>query len=262
MSSNIFSGRRFSLLIRQYFIHNTQLMLLSTVAYIGVIFIILSFIQMENQFIPNDHDVFLGSMIAFVAIFGILFIGHAFPAFRSKESTINYIMVPASVLEKFTFEFVIRMGVIIIALPLLYWLTFHLQGYFFTIFTDDTFEPIGLMEIAPVEISEVDHIFWLSTLIISAVLLAFVFVFTGAATFVKQPLVKSLFAVALILAFYMGYSFIVLEVFGLGSYDPPKTMWLLPNNESVGFGLITILLVLSNLIMLYVAYRKLKEKEV
>ena len=92
------------LLWRQYFIQNTQLLLLATGAYIGVIFFILSIAQIGNDLLPHDLENFRGFMLAFVGIFGVVYIGHSFPALRSKERSINYLMVPASVAEKFLFE--------------------------------------------------------------------------------------------------------------------------------------------------------------
>ena len=50
MSNNIFSRKRFSLLFKQHFIHNAQLLVFSTVAYIGVIFIVLSIVQVGENF--------------------------------------------------------------------------------------------------------------------------------------------------------------------------------------------------------------------
>lgn len=100
MSNNIFNAKRFGLLFKQHFIHNGQFLVLSAVAYIGVIFIVLSFTQVGNELKPHDLNNFQGFLMAFVTVFGILYVGHSFPAFRSKESTIHYLMIPASVPEK------------------------------------------------------------------------------------------------------------------------------------------------------------------
>ena len=262
MSNNIFSGRRLVLLYKQHIILNTQLLLLSAVAYIGVIFIVLSLAQADNSLHPHDRGAFHGFLIGFVAVFGILYAGHAFPAFRSKESTINYLMVPASVLEKFVFEFISRIGVILVMLPVLYWATFHLQGYFFTIFTDETFFPIGLEYLVKVDLPGADYPFLIYALTTTGLLLAFVVAFTGATIFNKQPLVKSLFAVALIVMFFVGYSYIVIEHLGVGRYNPPENMILVPMDELRVLQLVTIGLITTMVVMLYVAFRKLKEREV
>lgn len=266
MSSNIFNANRFLQLWRQYFIHNTQLLFLSTVAYIGVIFIVLSISQISNQLEPHNLDNFQGFLMGFVAIFGILYVGHSFPAFRSKEKTMNYFMVPASHFEKFIFEFFSRIGIMLLTLPLLYYVTFHMQGYFFNMFMDEVFKPINIQYLVKLNMSdinpEVDYLFWIYTTITTAVLFAFVLAFTGAAMFTRQPLVKSLFAVAVIVIFYFGYTYIVVEKLGLDKYHQPESMWLLPHTEAGILKFFSVALFLGTLIMLFVAYRKLKEREV
>lgn len=262
MSNNIFNGKRFMLLAKQHFIHNYQLLLLGTVAYIGVIFILLSIVQIANDFQPHNVEIFRGFLLGFVGVFGILYVGHSFPAFRFKESTINYLMTPGSVLEKFMFELISRIGIMLILLPLLFWFTFHLEGYFISMFTNQVFEPLGFNLLEKIEFSEIDEFGWLFTMITSGVLFGFVLAFTGAAMFAKQPLVKSLFSVAVVLIFYIVFAYIVIEPLGLQKYNPPDSMWLIPNNEVEAFQFISMALILANLIMLFIAFRKLKEREV
>ncbi len=262
MSNNIFSGKRFLLLLKQHFIHNNKILLYSIVAYVGVVFLILSIGQMGNNAQPHDLENFRGFLLAFVAIFGILFVGYSFPAFRSKENTINYLMVPGSVPEKFIVEFISRVGVIFILLPMLYWVTFHLQGYFFTLFMDFEFNPISFAYLTKVDVPEIENLSWFSTLIVSAVMLGFVLPFTGAAMFSKQPLVKTLFSVAVIVIFYSAVIYIVLEPLGLGKYNPNDSVWLIPREQTGAFQFFACALILANIVMLFVAYRKLKEKEV
>jgi hypothetical protein len=259
MSNNIFSRKRFLLLFKQYFIHNAQFLLLSTGAYIGVIFIVLSLLQMENDLRPLHLDSFQGSLAGFVTVFGILYVGHSFPALRSKESTISYLMMPASVLEKFVFEFVSRIGIILLILPLLYWVTFHLHGYFFGIFTEEIFEPIGIQYLIKIDDNVPVMIY---SLITGGVLFALSLAFTGAAMFTKQPLVKSLFAVAMVVMFFVGYSYIVIEHLGVGQYNPPESMLLIPLEENRALKAVTIALFAATVVMLFVAFRKLKEREV
>lgn len=262
MSNNIFSGKRFRLLFKQHFIHNGQFLLLSTGAYIGVIFIVLSITQVGNDLQPHDLETFQGFLIAFVTVFGILYVGHSFPAFRSKESTIHYLMIPASVLEKFVFEFVSRIGIILLTLPLLYWLTFHLQGYFFAIFTGEIFQSIGVHYLVKLDI-RADYLFLIYLDITGGVLLALSLAFTGAAMFTKQPLVKSLFAVAVVVMFFVGYSYIVIEHLGIGRYNPPERMLLVPmEEEDSALTSVGVALFAATVVMLFVAFRKLKEREV
>ena len=248
------------MLWRQYIIHNTHFLLLSAVAYIGTIFIVLSVVQAGEDFRPHDANGFQAFLIGFVAVFGILYAGHAFPSFRSKESTISYLMVPASATEKFVFEFVSRIAVIL-SMPLLFWATFHVQGFVFAIFADDAFHSVGLEYLVKIEV-EPDFRALAYAITTGGVLLAFVLAFSGAAMFDKQPLVKTLFAVAVIIAFFMGYVYIVLEHLGLEDYAPPETMFLIPLNELRALQLITLALFITIAVMLFVAFRKIKEREV
>ena len=261
MSSNIFSGRRFLLLCKQHFIHNSNFLFLSGVAYTGIVFIVLSISQVVNDLHPHELEIFQVFLIGFVTVFGILYVGHAFPAFRSKESAINYLMVPASVLEKFIFELMSRIVIIIPALPLLYWATFHLQGYLFPVFTDATFQPIGIEYLVKIDTPD-GYKLLIYTLMTAAALLALTLAFAGAAIFTKQPLVKTLFSLAAIVMFFIGYSYIVVEHVGVGRYNPPDTMYLVPMNNPKALQLISFALIVTIIVMLFVAFRKLKEREV
>lgn len=262
MSGNVFSGKRFVQLLKQHFIHNSQLYLLSTIAYIGVIIIVLSITQMGNDFLPHNLDIFQGYLVAFVSIFGILYVGHSFSAFRSKERTLTYLMIPGSHLEKFLLEFLIKICLPLLALPVLYWLTFHLQGYFFSIFIMETFEPIGFQYLTRLEINGDLNPIQVKWMIGCAIFLALSLAFTGSAMFSKQPLVKTLFAVAVIVMFFTAYSYIVLVELGVNNYTPRETMWILPNTDSQVLISLSVAFLGSALLMLFVAYRKLTEKEV
>jgi hypothetical protein len=261
MSNNIFSGKRFRLLVNQHFIHNSQLLLLSTGAYIGVIFIVLSIVQVGNDLQPHELESFQGFLVGFVTVFGILYVGHSFPAFRSKEATIQYLMLPASVLEKFVFELISRIGIILFLLPVLYWMTFHLQGFVFSIFTDKTFRFVGVQHLVRLDIPA-DYLILIYTIITGGVLLALSLAFTGAAMFAKQPLVKTLFAVAMLVMFFVLYSYIILEHLGVGKYNPPDSMLLVPLDEVTALRFVGIALFIATAVMLIVAFRKLKEREV
>ncbi|MEP5611791.1 MAG: hypothetical protein ABJP45_06045 [Cyclobacteriaceae bacterium] len=262
-TNNTFKWSRFKLLFKQAAIHNSKMMLYSSVGFCGVVFMILVLSQLGNDFRPHDTDMFLGSLAGFVAIFGILYSGYSFPAFRNKENTTSYLTVPASTFEKFLFEFSSRIMLMLIVLPFLFWLTFNLEGYVFNLFGGPRFDPVGFSDLIKTPPPEVDIPFWTFTFATAATFLIFVLPFTGAAMFSKQPLVKTLFSIALVIAFFVTYAYIVIEPLGLGDYDVDNSiMWLVPRSESGALKLATFLAVVANLTMLSVAYFKLKEKEV
>jgi hypothetical protein len=261
MSNNIFSGKRLSLLFKQHFIHNAQLLLFSAGAYVGVVFIVLSIVQVGNGLRPHELSHFQAFLMAFVPIFAILYVGHAFPAFRSKESTIHYLMTPASTLEKFTFEFISRIGLILVVLPVLFWCTFNLQGYIFAMFTIESFESVGLQHTVILEVPP-EYVTVLYALITGGVLFVLSLVFAGSAMFEKQPLVKTLFSLAVIVVLFACYSYVVVEHLGVGRYNPPDEMLLVPTEEWTAMRTMAIALFGGTMVMLLVAYRKLKEREV
>ncbi len=264
MSNNIFNLKRFIMLAKQHYIQNQKLLLFASVAYVGVIFLLLTIVQMGNDREPHDLEMFRGFIVGFVAVFGILYTGYSFPAFRSKESTINYLMLPSSVLEKFLFELITRLSIVVILLPGLFWLTFHFQGYFFNLFSPEKFESIGFGMATDLEFPDQIQEFqaWFMTMIIALVMLGFVLPFTGGVMFSKQPLVKTLFAVALIVIFYVAVTYILLEPMGFGEYEPNESMWLMPHSEKGAMQFFGTLAIIGNLVILFVAYRKLKEREV
>jgi uncharacterized membrane protein YiaA len=151
--------------------------------------------------------------------------------------------------------------VTIVVLPFLFWLTFNLQGYFFTIFTAQGFDPIGLQHTVRLDVPE-EYRGILYVVITGAVLLALSLVFAGAAMFSKQPLVKTLFAVAVVILFFAGYSYVLVEPLGLGRYNPPEQMVLVPMDEWSAFRALIAALFAATVVMLVVAYLKLKEREV
>jgi hypothetical protein len=252
------------MLFKQHYIQNNKMLLYATVAYIGVIFILLTTVHLGNDREPHDLEIFGTFLIAFVSVFGVLYAGHSFPAFRGKESAIHYLTVPASALEKFLFEFLSRLSIVFILLPALFWITFHFQGYFFNLFSPIEFQNIGFGQLLDFELPEQirDQPFWLFTVIISLVLLAFVLPFAGGAIFSKQPLVKTLFAVAIIVIFYAVCIYVGLETLGVGDYEPNDSLWLFPHNLYAAMRFFGSAAVFTNVVMLFVAYRKLKEREV
>lgn len=263
MSNNTFNGKRFLLLCKQHFIHNTQFLILSSVVYVGIVFVVLSMVQiMDRDLKPHDPSSFIGFLVISFIIFGLLYVGHSFPAFRAKETTINYLMLPASVLEKYVFEFLSRIGIVFLMLPLLYWIVFHFQGYFFTLFTDKAFLPIGIGIKLKIILPDVEHKLAVYTLASAGILLAFVLPLTGATIFNKQPLIKTLFSLILIVLFYILYSYIVVVHFGVKNYNPLDNMWLIPMDELRILQWISGVLIVAIAVMLFVGYRKLKEKEV
>ena len=137
-----------------------------------------------------------------------------------------------------------------------------MHGIVFELGTHEAFELVGISDVLAIDISPIDEMFWAQALIVSCSLLVLVLPFTGAAIFSKQPLIKSLFSVAIILMAYFGIIYIVMEPLGLGEYEVNGDLYLLPTGENNAMRFFSIVTFVSTLVMLSVAYLKLKEKEV
>jgi hypothetical protein len=135
------------------------------------------------------------------------------------------------------------------------------QGYFFNIFSEEMFEPVGVQHLVKLDVPK-GYQLLIYSLISGGVLLVLSLAFTGGAMFTKQPLVKSLFAVAMVVMFFVGYSYLVITYFGIEGYNPPERMMLVPLNEKSALTVISVALLTATTVMLFVAFRKLKEREV
>lgn len=260
--NNVFNWSRFLRVCKQNMINNKRLMLYASVGYIGVIFIVLTIARVGNDFEPLGANAFLQLMVTFLAIFGILYIGYSFPSLRNKESSISYLTLPASTFEKLLFEFGNRVFLALIVLPFLFWLAFNVHGFVFELANKKAFDPIGISDLLAIDISPIDEMIWAKALIVSCTLLVLVLPFTGAAIFSKQPLIKTLFSIAIILTGYFGIIYIVMEPLGLGDYEVNGDLFLLPEKENSALRFFSIVASIATLVMLVVAYLKLKEKEV
>lgn len=226
-------------------------------------FLLLFMIQLTNGGQPLEVNAFVGLLVGSLATVGLLYIGYSFPAFRSKERSFSYLTLPASGLEKFLFEFVIRIALFLIVIPLLYWFIFNVEGWFYELVNRKIdFAGIGIGDVRQMKVRDMYVGPQTKVLMVGAGLLVLVLPFTGSAMFNKQPLVKTLFAVALIFLVFFGTAYIVIDPLGLDQYRPPKVMYVTPSNESEFTTLFSVFFVVANLVMLSVAYLKLKEKEV
>lgn len=260
--SNTFNWNRFLRVCKQNMINNKKLMLYASVGYVGVVFIVLTMIQIGNDFEPLNINHFLQTLVTFLAIFGILYIGYSFPSFRNKESSISYLTLPASVFEKLLFEFLNRIVLSLLALPFLFWISFNAHGLLFELANKKEFNSIGVSDLLAVDISPIDELFWAKALIVSCTLLVLAVPFTGAVIFSKQPLIKTLFSVAIILTGYFTIIYIAMEPLGLGNYQVNGDIFLLPEGESAALRFFSIAAFIGTIVMIVVAFLKLKEKEV
>ena len=181
---------------------------------------------------------------------------------RKKGVSIFY-MNPSSILEKFLCEFIIRVLLFIALAPLLLWAVYSLEAnavkLFFPAFI---FEIPGPFSFPQLHLGSEPLMLWVYTLIASLSLLVFVLAFTGATIFVSNPVVKTLFSVAVIFFFNLFLIYFFSEVLQWRKYinrgDP--ILFFRDGEDFIVF--CAIVCSALNLGFVVAAYFKLKEREV
>jgi hypothetical protein len=249
---------------QQYVIHHYRILLTSIVAFCGGLFILLLVIQFADDFRPpgSSGGVFFELLMMIFVGTAIICGATAFPPFRSKEKTMNYLMLPASAAEKFLTEFLTRMLLFLVITPLLYWFIYNLEGYAVNVFYPAfSFTGQNLFAWPDMDMDTETARRRILILIPSAAFLLFTIPFTGATIFMKNALIKTLFSVAIIFFFNAFLIYFFIEILSFRDFFPPESILFLSNTEDILTAL-TAAAIIFNVGFLSAAYFKLKEKEV
>jgi len=259
-TNNSFSFHRFTMLCKQSFIINKKLIGISLGSFSGMLFLILLGNQSGAHFNQWENHDYLGTFVFLFFVLGIIYTSLSFPAFRSKEKSMAYLMLPASASEKFLFEFVNRIIVFILLMPLLFWLIANLEGSVVHYFVPELKNYTFSFGEAFSEISkQLEFNFWAKLAIIQGVLFVFITSFTGASYFSKSPLLKTMFAFSLIIAGYGFYVYLLIKGFDLQGIHVENNFFIKDKDEAIVY--LAIGATAINLCLLAMAWFKLKEKE-
>ena len=212
----------------------------------------------EHNYNPEFHTVVF--TICFCSS-SFLIIGTGFPELRSKSKTIYFLTIPASIFEKYLVQFFIR----IICFPVFYFVLFWLSlkfAHHFYMLTDYNKHYIiydysifsSIKQAAP-------QVMYLIVLFIITLCL---FLFAGSAIYRKHALFKTVFSV---MTFLFGI-YILLLIYS-HIFNPEVTHGfypeLQPRNVYQEYNTMVILMIaiscITNILLLPLAYFKLKEKE-
>ena len=262
-SGNIFSLQRFMLLLEQSFTINKKHLGVTITALTGIFFIILGLSQSAAHFQGWTQSNSLITFELFFFSFGIVYASFAFPAFRTKEKTMSYLMLPVSALEKFTFEFLTRIVAFILFMPLLFWVVANLEGFIVHHFVPELVNYKFSFFTAWAELNNHNPVKgWTLFGYIQTALFAFIAAFTGASHFSRAPLMKTIATFSIIQV--TGILFIYILYKGLNlkevDYSINHILFIRGKDDAVVFYSLFVLAV--NLSLLSIAWFSLKEKEV
>jgi hypothetical protein len=261
-TQNSFSIERFFLLCKQSLIINKKLIGISVGGFSGILFIILMLNQIGSKFTNWNNKDFMGTFAFLFFCLGIVYSGLSFPAFRSKEKSMAYLLLPASAPEKFVFELVNRILVFIILMPLLFWIIANFEGIVMHSFIPElTNYKFSFRDgfLAIVKDGKFD--FWALVLTIQGILFVFIAPFTGASHFSKSPLLKTLLGFSLVFAGYGFFVFLLVKGMNLEGMHPVNDRVLFMHDTDSVLMFLGILSTAINLSLLSIAYFRLKEKE-
>jgi hypothetical protein len=218
-------------------------------------------INFDNYFY---NSYYLPVFVFFIIVGSILSAGTSFSALRTSQKSINYLLFPASSLEKFLVQFLIRIPVFVMLFIPIYWLNFKFSYNFYSLFdtVSEAVKSYGLL--SPFQPKNMDDTA-LCLIVITAVMSS-LFAFVGAAYFKKYALFKSVFTFGLT-AFFM---FLLMVLFSHLFYEHHaneffqvklKMFPVYENFNSIEIYTITLFTGLS-IFLLPLAYFKLKEREV
>ena len=261
-ANNLFSLQRFIMLFRQSLIVNKKLIGISLAGFSGSLFVALLFFQAVSNFRSWENSNYMSIFIVLFFLLGMIYSSLSFRAFRTKEKSVAYLMLPASSSEKFIFEFLTQIVVFILLMPLLFWLVANLEG----IITHHYVQRLinykfsfgqGLAEIINKwKINE-----WGMIAIVQGFLSVFISAFTGASHFTKSPLVKTLFTISGIICGYALFIYLIFNGLNLKEYSPVNNRILLIHNSEEVVIFLALATTVINLTMLAIAWFRFKEKE-
>ena len=274
-----FSPKRFYKCLKYDLVLNGKIYLFSIIG-LMVVLMIINLINLNsfnnfysNNFNRNNFNIdfenyffrsYYAPLFIFFIIFGtILSAGTSFPALRSSNNSINYLLLPASTLEKFLVQFFIRILAFVLLFIPIYWLIFKFSYNFYGLFGTvlESVKSYSLLSPFQGEIEGIDFY-----LIIVSVIISSLFAFVGATYFKKYALFKSIFTFALTAVFLFLLMVLLSHLFfdhttkeffeiKLRSYSVYENI----KNLQLYFA---VLFTATSLILFMLAYFKLKEREI
>jgi len=262
-TNNLFSLHRFIMLFKQSLMTNKRFIGISLAGVTGTLFVSLILFQSMSNFRNWDQSDYLVTFAVFFFSLGIIYSSLSFPAFRTKEKSIAYLMLPASTSEKYVFELLTRIVTFILFMPLLFWVVANLEGNVVHHYEPRLINYKFSFAQAWTEFTKNAPIQgWSKLAFIQGALFVFIAAFTGASHFSKSPLVKTLFTFSIIVGGYALFTYLLIKGLNLKEYQPSNHRILFMNDRNQAITFFAIAGTVVNLSLLAIAWFRLKEKEV
>ena len=261
-TNNLFSFKRIILLCKQSMIVNKKLIIISLFGFSGAVFITLMLSQAKVNFISWENYNYMRTLTFLFFSLGVIYSGLSFPAFRSKEKSVTYLLLPASVSEKFTFEILTRIVVFILIFPIVFWLVANFEGFVVHHYVPRlTIYKFSLGQAFSEINDKLNSMKCIRFLAIQVILFVFIIPFTGASHFTKSPLLKTLISFSIIVGSYALLVHLLAKGSNINENHLKNDTLLFINYKGDPLILFAIAITVVNLCMLTLAYFRLKKKD-
>lgn len=262
-TNNMFSIKRFILLFKQSVIVNKNLIGISLIGVAGILFVSLFFLQSINNYQRwTNSSCMVYFLFCYVSLGGI-FTSQSFPAFRSKEKSLVYLLLPASSSEKFIFEFLTRIIALILLFPPVFWIIVNLEGAIVHHYIPRLVNYNFSFRVGFDEFFNRDKVSdWNIFAIVQFFLFVYLVTFTGACHFSKSPRTKTLFTLSVIVGGYVLLGYLLYRGLNLKEYNMNTKSILFMRKKEDLFIFLSIVGIVVNLSLIAIAWFRFKEKEV
>lgn len=256
-TNQFFSLSRFGNYAASALMLRSRQLLLTAIAVPSGIFLLMTFIMLFNGKWVLDE--WISTLILISVSLGILFIGSSFPALRSKKESIPFLMVPASVFEKYLYELLMRLILFCILFPVVFYVVGNLSLYVadsLKTYMGRSFYRFEYFSLTLLKGFALDVL----PLLVSIVVFMVTLFFAGATTFRRLAIVKTLAFWGGVLIIVLGYINLLYTKLGV---KHPWTEGLYADFEQKKdfFYLLSAVFIVMSMVVLVYTYFKLKEKE-
>jgi len=262
---NHFSASRFYKYLKYDLVLNGKTYLFAFIGLILGLVLIHFFTVSTASYRVNFKNNYYNPLFLFTLIGGIVIsAGTSFPSLRTSQKSSNYLLLPASILEKLIVQVLFRIIAFIILFIPLYWMSFKMAYGFYGLFEWKNFievAPIGLLDFYRGTPSLLDIL----AIIFSIISLAS-FLFAGAVYFKKYAVFKTVLAFAISVLMWFLLMVLFSHIFypdSSSDFFDIKIQEYKINEELHASQLFAYIFGMASSLFLFpLAYFKLKEKEV
>lgn len=184
-----------------------------------------------------------------------LWFGTSFQQFRNNYRITQYLLIPATLAEKFLVELFFRLLIFVFSFPLIFWIGTNITEIIIHLMFKTESVYIFMFDF-PENILRKG----LFSAILTYILFLVAIPFLCSAWFKRLPLVKSILVIVILLALVWGLALFAIFGIDVGKFNPqPNRIYYGSENPEI---IVRVLAIVASLVIFIASFYKIKEKEV